>query len=134
MENIIIKAIEGGYDPISKIQVSGYGDVLKKFKGIYTANFDEKDFLGIGDDLARKIILDSLFWKSLGKACKWGYEKGKYEVYKPPNILRTIDENNGKKTFLYDGWLNRAFNFHEINLTVGWSAAVKYLEEEINKP
>lgn len=55
-------------------------------------------------------LLDPLFFQALGKAEGWGYEEGKYQKYEK-GILQTIDENNGKKSFSYEGWLKQMHLF-----------------------
>ena len=116
MENIIKKAIEGGWRP---------NNILNEVGTLYSlerGHFDKK-----------KIILDPLFWQSLGKAC--GRDKrvckgcgspekqidGEYHLICPKC-------NRGGESRI-DMHLFHALRFHEINLTEGWSKAVEYLED-----
>lgn len=80
MDIIIKKAIEGGY-PETWEHIS------------YSYNFCER----------KSLILDPLFWQSLGKVI------------------------NNREWILQEGWVNYALNFHKINLTSGWDSAIAYL-------
>lgn len=57
-------------------------------------------------------VCDPLFWQSLGKACGWCIERESYMQFIPQ-------------------WRDYALRFHEINLTEGWDAAVKWLNDLI---
>lgn len=92
METIIKKAKEGGYS---------YGHL----KMIYDERCVEMHW---------QVVLDPLFWKSLGKACGWYFDEGDYQ---------DISIGEWEKGH----WKNRALRFHEINLTQSWDDAIKYI-------
>ena len=97
MEEIIKKAIWGGY----KLNVKN-------------SNYpDPNDLLKI-DVKINTIILDPIFWQTLGRACGWDIH---------------FDEDKG---FNYQ-WLQCALKFHEINLTESLDKAVEYLKEVVEK-
>lgn len=101
MEEIIKKAIEGGY----------------KKERYY---FDEN---GNWDwEPAEVMFMKSLFWKALGKACGWIDKDGN-------SIAKYI--NNDPKHTKREMWLYYSLKFHEINLTQGFNKAIKYLQEII---
>jgi len=70
------------------------------------------------NDCCRAITLDPLFWQALGKQCGWQY--GRY--LKRKSFV-------GSKKVEVESLDNVPIRFHEINLTEGWEAAVKYLSE-----
>ena len=109
MENIIKKAIEGGWKPFGSIKTDGKNWGVPEV----VANFYNQP----------TFILDPLFWQALGKACGWEgfYTKG--------------NEENGKRniTDLNPRWEYYALRFHEINLTQSWDKAVEWLEELLVK-
>lgn len=87
-------------------------------------------------DLSGKLmLLDPLFWQSLGKACGWGAESECQHRY-PPNgdgTYSKICKNCGEEFDVEKtkNWLEHALRFHEINLAEGWSKAVEYLTKII---
>lgn len=105
MENIIKKAIEGGYRAKEKTihNQIGYEKVL---------------------------ICDPLFWQTLGKSCGWVHKfycdegSGNSWYCRECSRPRTAStrKEHCEKIYLY-----YALRFHEINLTEGWSKAVEYL-------
>lgn len=103
MENIIKKAIEGGFEAYQPLEN-------------YTAHCFKCEY-----------VCDPIFWQALGKACGWdkngsrttheSYETEKY------GVIEYYDVEN---------WEYYALRFHEINLTEGWDKAVEYLQEITN--
>jgi len=102
MENIIKKAIEGGYNLDTVFGVAKA-----------QANFDMTKYPAIQS----KIVLDPLFWQALGKACGWDTR------------IYYTEKENATRDFWY---LEKAIRFHEINLTEGWEKAIEYLENITN--
>lgn len=100
MNEVIKKAIEGGFD-------------FERFR-------DEQD---TGRAAKARIVLDPLFWQSLGKACRWGEHT--YYLYCP-----LCNDVAGDEPRLFT-WEYHAFRFHEINLTESFEKAVEYLEDLI---
>lgn len=124
METIIKKAIEGGWS-------EHFGD--KKVRMIWNDKsgwwyeWDSEDEYGNPIALSNPccydhikyqypLVLNSDFWKALGRVCGWGNKKvlGSYGVAER------------------DTWLHYAQFFHETNLTEGWNKAVTWLESIIN--
>lgn len=93
MENIIKKAIDGGY-----------ANDRPEYARQHLITGFEGDF--------RFMVIDPLFWQSLGKACGWGIDRESYMQFIPQ-------------------WRDYALRFHEINLTEGWDKAVEYLNSLI---
>ena len=128
MENIIKKAIEGGYGG------KGYFNIFS---------------LGIKRDAEYYMVLDPLFWQSLGKACGWtetsikylGISISKEELLRLLNKIKPFqnypDGRQGgtiEKVLRMDDiptWQFHALHFHEINLTQSWDESVKYLTSVI---
>ncbi len=105
MEAIIKKAIAGGYDWWK----SAYPTIE------HTKEECEEFLLNDWEKPSHAdLVCDKNFWQSLGRACKLRPQKS----YK-----------NEFKERVKAGWEHVALNFHEINLTEGWAAAVKYLSE-----
>lgn len=145
MENIIKKAIEGGY-------------VFNKSE--------------IGVSISTRNVCDPLFWQALGKACGWVewtmklsdvVHDWEVEFYKPDTAktpvyvskkcyankeldvisveyeyqYQEVKENDwtmGSVVSKHGGirkpkWKEVALCFHEINLTQGWDSSVKWLDE-----
>jgi len=104
MENIIKKAIEGGY----KITPSIWGKPYLEYCTNLTARF-RFPVNSVRQNAytvrIKEIVLDNLLWKSLSKSCDWSGDG--------------------------DEWMFQALRFHEINLTEGWDKAVSYLEDLI---
>lgn len=65
-------------------------------------------------------VLDPLFWKALSKACGWAENMYTGKMVHDPQDGYGIPEENPR-------WLFEAKQFHEINLTHSWDAAVSYL-------
>lgn len=101
MEEIIKKAIEGGY------KVNGH-----------PLRWNEKT-----KSLMYPMILDPLFWQSLGKACGWEGEE----------IRMHLGERGISSAYFgkHHEYIYQATKFHIINLTEGWDKAVEYLTETI---
>lgn len=115
MENIIKKAIEGGYN--------GYPKPFCIECGNYEAPSENTK--------SNNMFLDPLFWQALGKACGWK-ENTFYGVVccvgEGEEYWFGSDTKNEKSD-----WLKYSIYFHEINLTEGWDKAVEYLENLINQ-
>lgn len=94
MEKIINRAIDG------------------EWKNLKKHNIDWDKMYSDDKPSEEEMILDPLFWQSLGKACGWR-EFGTTKIGQP----------------LYDSWKYHALLLHEINLNEGWEAAVTYLTE-----
>lgn len=106
MEEILKKAIEGGYIGVSHQSIKG------RWTGIMVIEPEEYGW----------VVLDPLFWQSLGKACGWE----KNIVIREWNEVRDeFSDIKGEKDYS----IEYALRFHEINLTEGWDKAVEYLTE-----
>ena len=125
MEQIIKKAIEGGWKPEMKKE----GVIITGEKVFF--DFIENPSARVSHQTSfsfSEIVLDPLFWQSIGKACGW-----KEQPYLCLDCL-TIGSRKGNhmmscvKKDRYGSWKDEALRFHEINLTEGWDAAVTYLE------
>lgn len=103
MESIIKKAIEGGYLPKLKSEMILIEIELPTARETIKYGELKEKYLN------QNALLDPLFWQSLGKSCGWE------ETYWSTN-----------SNFNY---LKEAQEFHRINLTEGWDAAVKYLQD-----
>lgn len=69
MKDAITKAIEGGYEPFKTVKMS---ELVCELHGYhYTCNFKDPRVKGICGTDIHKILLDPLFWQSLGKSLKW---------------------------------------------------------------
>jgi hypothetical protein len=130
MEEIIKKAIEGGY----AIQKSYYArpvvfTKLKTTNEYYTV-FELDDTTVVEDKNGEEvtvpltsshqtsmIILDPLFWQAISNACGWENSERYWSVEQEVKIT------------LLDSWENTAMTFHHKNLTEGWNQAVAYLQE-----
>jgi hypothetical protein len=103
------KAIEGGWIEAENWEfqyANAYWAIWKNGNGDLT-NIDLKHY-----------VLDPIFFQSLGKVCGWDkIEPPHYDIY----------YNREKHTCIT--W--NAACFHEINLTEGWDAAVKWLNDLI---
>jgi hypothetical protein len=110
MENIIRRAIEGGYKKIKNpFEVSGqYSDWVKFHNGSLMVQNKIYEYL-----------FDPLFWQSLSKACGWG-AKHRFS-YKHDMQIYGQEE------------IEIALRFHEINLTESFDKAVEYLISLINE-
>lgn len=134
MENIIKKAIEGGWK-------EHFGDknvrmVLSDKTG-WWYEWDSEDEYGNPTVLSNPccydhikyqypLIVNPFFWQCLGKACGWG----EFWNYRP---RKNIEEDKQRKGCIVpESWTEyHALRFHEINLTEGWGKAVAYLEKLI---
>lgn len=110
MENIIKKAIEGGYNNLTVTQFN----LLKENK--------------LRVEL---FVLDPLFWQALGKACGWEW------YCMCCGGVRKFEEfychNSEMNTSLRIGWCYNALEFHRVNLTQGFDKAVEWLNNLIEK-
>lgn len=115
MEDIIKKAIEGGY----------------KHPQCYQFSFNEAnrgtDWKWSGEKSIRTVFemfcIDPLFWKTLGNACGWGGSFIFCEKCKMDSVREY--ECHHKRI----DYTKHALRFHEINLTESWEKAVEYLTE-----
>lgn len=79
-------------------------------------------------------FMNSLFWQALGKACWWVNKPNdmiECDICKLKTCQKKFIKGELAKEVTDMNWLFYSIRFHEINLTEGWSAAVKYLEEVI---
>jgi len=109
MENIIKKAIEGGW-------VEGTNWVFLRANTYWAIWTD-----GNGTETTIDVkwyMMSAQFWQALGKADSWGSGNG----------CPICGEVMTHKPYMMD-WQREALRFHEINLTEGWDKAVAYLEE-----
>lgn len=120
MENIIKKAIEGGYD--------------KKYIPVIGIDFPRHH------TTVTTILMDRDFWQALGKACGWGCNCDNGHVFVGYGGEDNTDPiwdgcqncvSGGVYTHQND-WKENALRFHEINLTQSWDEAVKWLESITN--
>lgn len=122
MENVIKKAIEGGYKPVFA------GSVVEDIQWNLVHEEWYKDF-----------ILDPLFWQALGKACGWDKQwiygwitrysrtgEGKWEWFRSGDP--DVETKNCNMVTFKDEYIYHSLRFHEINLTESWTAAVEYLQ------
>lgn len=105
-EQIIKKSIDGGYSWNEYLNTGGLIYDLERY-----VNIGQKDHLN------RKIILDPIFWQALGKACGW------------ENAIDKFDD----KKLVGRTHIEKALDFHEINLTQSFDSAVDWLSNEISK-
>ena len=108
MENIIKKAIEGGYVLPKRVPIG------------YFSNGKFKTAIGNVPSLT-DFVCDLSFWQALGKACGWATDR---EI-KTPRL--------GNNIKIMGAWIHNAEMFHRINITEGWDKAIKYLEKLTNK-
>lgn len=109
MENIIRKAIEGGWE----------GHAQPEPIDIELVQFE----------FGRSIVLDPLFWQALEKGTKWN--TGMWAAIPGfTNLGRYTANPQVKKP----RWFIEAMNFQEINLTESWESAIKYLEDLLALP
>jgi len=108
MENIIKKAIEGGWGNIGKAGVTRIDCASANIDGRFYIHFfeNESDMFSYN---TFQILCDPFFWQCLGKACGW----------------YTFPEEKSPR------WQITALRFHEINLTEGWDKAVEWLNDLI---
>jgi hypothetical protein len=110
MEEIIKRAIEGGYDnEMGLFNLPDYSPYDKRL--IYAVLTNDPDY-----------------FKALGKACGWEKMVGEdIKLYKQD--FADILEHR----ILSSGWIVYSLRFHEINLTKGWEKAVEYLKSIVVK-
>lgn len=114
METIIKKAIEGGF----------LGEEGKQEKAEYIWRIS-----------GSVIVLDPLFWQSLGKVCGWGCIAVCSNCFtgnteSSMRLTQTCMKCGCKISGLLikeEGWAFYALQFHTRNLTEGWDKAVEYL-------
>lgn len=125
MEQIINKAIEGGYifedinfpkgNPFytknSKNTIEE-GKIVSRFS---KDGWDSASFIKIEYIDWNKAVLSSLFWQALGKACGWGATN---RLSPRENVVIRGQED-----------VNYALIFHETNLVQGWDQAIAYLSD-----
>lgn len=123
MEEIIKKAIEGGY----KWNFHDRGHEVFDTEG------NSAKYVCLYAH-----ILDPLFWQALGKACGWA-ERICFNC--GGSMSNTLDDKEGLfvctkcgKIEGRLGWHHHAMVFHSTNLTEGWDKAVEYLEEVTRHP
>jgi len=128
MENVIKKAIEGGFKP----KYTKQGLIWSKTEQGVSYLCPHGTF--------EHYVLDPLFWQALGKAC-W------IEICTNPDhsfidAMGSVQSSDiGRLGCPLCGhnedhvipsskllWKKHALSFHEINLTEGWSKACEYLE------
>ncbi len=117
MEQIIQKAIEGGFRPSDfphKNDVFDYAWAKQWYSGNYKA-----------------MVMEPSFFQALGKACGW--ENGVFDIPVSGNNWTYYVNNNHAFNLKVrkEAWNHYACRFHEINLTSGWDAAVEYLSSLI---
>lgn len=116
MENIVRKAVEGGWNPRPEKKAG------IKLDSIFPSEFDgevaflSSTFKESGKNNGRhfalyltQIVCDPLFWQALGNSV------------------------NRTEWVMQERWVNYALNFHTKNLTEGWEKAVEYLQSIIVK-
>lgn len=130
MEEIIKKAVEGGYKfPNLIINEMMFKDTWRG-RFVYGKTNSEIEIC------LESIVCESIFWQALGKAYGWktihsscGTEMKPRSPFNPKFLVCWLcygDIESGGKEMI--GWLYHALRFHEINLTEGWSEAVTYLQ------
>lgn len=127
MEQIIKKAIEGGWKPWEYSLGIESERSTKEIVEVQEWEGNQK-MVNIwhektGSDTGTKTVLayeivvcDSLFWQALCKDLNQGMWTSPYT-------------DCGRYMKNAPRWLWEAMNFHEINLTKGWDKAVEYLQE-----
>lgn len=133
MENIIKKAIEGGYDIYYQFMC---GDDIPTY--LSNDNFTKDKY---------QIFCDPLFWSALAKSCGWkkyiwlSYPDYTYDSY---SIKEFTDDDNFspdsigrmgecKYAARYITYLHYAHCFHDINLTKSWDESVSWLSNLIKE-
>ena len=114
MQNIIQKAIEGGWKSVC-------GNCQESWFGHKQTRIGNRYCMALPD--LHKTVCDPSFWQSFGKACGW--EKTMFCAVCGNGTGIDSDER-----FMPE-WQYHALRFHEINLTEGWDKAVAYLEDLI---
>lgn len=141
MENIIKKAIEGGWKPKALVFKNSktVKEVLETFKFCYPDNesiVQHKHF--------HEYFSDPLFWQALGKALGWNNKrcdydndvqlKKDYDIYRRVPLKEEFAEcshcsfqpNASCREYMY-----HALRFYKINLEKDFDQAVIYLENLI---
>lgn len=118
MEELIKKAIEGGYKPegtdFIELQMSGS-------KAVFITEHTRNGYHSINLS-GEEIFCDPLFWQALGKSCGWlKYMRNDGCQADNPSINDMPGQGWGIT------WKKHALRFHEINLTEGWQKAIDYL-------
>lgn len=139
MENIIKKAIEGGWKPCDLISKWNKCEIdynkIGREEGVWLKNPE-------GDGCFQtytQTVLDPLFWQSLGKACEWG----RLHCRNCKQFANPVRKNENDPEYYADcckrkrldygkSYVLIAMDFYKINLTEGWDKAVAYLREIIN--
>ena len=126
MEQIIKKAIEGGWNPEIYRTHRFYNVKNKAWHQTTAASIDES-----------AIFLDPLFWQALGKAYGWtrNFAMASYGTLGRGDDMNYEFDGDKKEDFSIEHpipeWQYRSLRFHEINLTEGWEEAVEYLSNLI---
>lgn len=150
MEDIIKKAIEGGYKPLG-----WFDPYTAESRGFVSDGTEIIAIYGVDGDRTTvnmlQVVMSPLFWQALGKACGWykeehlvylipdGIDYTKALIYVEDNLGTPLNPADAKR-ILYlpynrtgkGTWIKNALRFHEINLTSGWDKAVEYLQEITN--
>jgi hypothetical protein len=114
MENIIKKAVEGGWGNIGSASITRIDCDSADIDGKFYIHFWENVQSDMFSYNTFQVFCDPLFWQALGKACGWKGEKF----------------FNGN---LEDEWMENAIKFHKTNLTKGFQPAVEWLEQVIKE-
>lgn len=112
MENIIKKAIEGGYKSEHRQDWENLKECCKDCSAYKT--FEQYMFSALKNskNIFFVMVLDPLFWQALSKTFNW--------------------KNKSYDSWAFDSyWLQCAVKFHTINLEEGWDKAVAYLSSLI---
>lgn len=120
MENIIKKAIEGGWK-------QEYKDHKLKKQYKQPHYWAEKDNVSSKIDV-KYMVLDPLFWQALGKACGWEEKTRTYFCW-GCNTGEVQRRHEACQCLYKETWKYHALLFYEINLTEGWKKAVEYLQK-----
>lgn len=132
MEQIIKKAIEGGYEPFKTVKMEDLDCSVIDFQ-TFACNIKPKNGAvarGICSINIYRIVADPLFWQALGKACGWESKQHPHArislgfEYDQPITEALVQKRIHAHVY-------HALRFHEINLTEGWEKAVEYLKEII---
>lgn len=122
-ENIIKKAIEGGYPEHTIYHLTKLDNFVQ--------------------------VLDPLFWQALGKACRWEGKKSECCDTEIKRYPKETPQPNGSFMPEWYDWCKECsekckvkqgknpievgLKFHEINLTQSWNEAIAWLDELIKK-
>lgn len=121
METIINKAIEGGYVNlrVSKIKVK-----YNPKTGMVSVTFIDYEHDGTttwnNTYHVTQLFCDPLFWQALSKLCGWNGLS-----------LDTIAIEDFGKIIEPNEWVDKAMEFHFLNLTQGFDKAVEWLAEQV---